>query len=196
MSLPALLLALTLTADDPIPPEKSAQIERDQAKAQDEVARKFGNKKSSELSQDERRQMIREQEAADKAVLEKAGVDPKQWARESAKRDRASFAQQKELVKDLAEKEKKAAEALKKAKELAKDKEITVQRGISDENPVIVDEKDAEDGTVAVEKGLPPDVESDQAMAAEQDRLENSGAASEGGAKSAPKGGRGGGKRR
>jgi hypothetical protein len=196
MSLPALLIALALTADDPISLEKSAQIELEQEKARDEVAKKYGNKKFSELSPEERKQMSKDQDAAAREVLEKAGVDPKQWARDSMKRDRAAYAQQKELLKDIKEKQKAGLEQAKKAKEQVK--EVTVQRGISDENPVTIDEKEAEDGKIAVEQGLPPEVDSDQAAAQEQDRLENAGSASDSTPKAtgSSKGKGGGGKRR
>ncbi|MFT3707052.1 MAG: hypothetical protein QM817_05220 [Archangium sp.] len=196
MSLPALLIALALTADDPISPEKSAQIEIEQEKARDEVAKKYGNKSFSELSPEERKQMSKDQDEAAKAVLDKAGVDPKQWARDALKRDRNEYAQQKELVKEIKEKQKVALEQAKKAKETVK--EITVQRGISDENPVTIDEKDNEDGKPSVEQGLPPEVDSDQQAAMEQDRLENSGSADAPAAKSSgsSKGKGGGGKRR
>lgn len=196
MSLPALVIALALTADDGISLETQAQIEREQEKAQAEVAKKYGNKKSSELSPDERRQMIKDQAEAERQVLEKAGVDPKQYARDSIKRSRSDYAKQKELVKELVEKEKAAAaEALKKANEKLKEKDIEVQRGISDENPVTVDEKENTDGKPAVEQGLPSDADSDQAAAQEQDRLENMGSA-ESAPKSTGKGGKSGGKKR
>jgi hypothetical protein len=196
MSLAFAVLALALSADDALSLEKQAQLERDQEKAQAEVAKRYGNKKSSELTPEERKQMIKDQAAAEREVLEKNGIDPKQAAREAMKRDRADYARQKELVKELGEKEKAAKEAaeqaLKKAKEAG---EVLVQRGISEENPVTLEEKEGEDGKVAVEKGLPPELESDQAAAAEQDRLEKSGDATDAPAPKASKGG-GRGKRR
>ncbi|MBL8914792.1 MAG: hypothetical protein JNM17_29065 [Archangium sp.] len=198
MSLPLLILSLALNADDGIPLQQQAQIESDQAKAQAEVAKKYGNRKSSEMSQDERRQMIKDQAAADKAVLEKAGVDPKQWAREQMKRSRSDYATAKEMGKEIAEKEKQAAaDAAKKGSGDGKETEVQVQRGISDDNPVMIDEKPVEDGKPGVEQGIS---DADAAAAQEQDRLENSGAASDGpssgGSKPSGKGGKGGGKRR
>ena len=154
MSLSLLTLCLSLGAE-PIAPEKSAVIVREQQKAQAEVAAKYGNKKSSELSREERAQMTKDLSAAEKAVLDKNGVDAKQWARESMKKDRSEYAEGKQLVKDLEEKEK-AAEAKKQADAQAP-KEIEVQRGVSEENPVTLDEKPNADGTVPVEKGLPPE---------------------------------------
>jgi hypothetical protein len=193
MSLALVTLCLALVADEPLTPEKSASIAREQAKAQAEVSAKYGNKKSSELSQDERRQMIKDQAAADRQVLEKNGVSAKEWARESMRKDREQFAQQKQLEKDQAEKEK-AAEAAKKAGKDAP-KEVHVRKGFSDENPVTLEEKPGEEGKVAIEQGLPPGEGQDQDAAAEQDRLENSGSvddAPKAAPKSTGKGGKGG----
>ncbi|MDP1826915.1 MAG: hypothetical protein Q8L48_26820 [Archangium sp.] len=167
MSLSLVTLCLALVADEPIAPEKAAGIERAQQKAQAEVSAKYGNKKPTELSREERSQMDKDLAAADRAVLEKNGVDPKQWARESLKKDRAGYAQNKEMVKALADKEKAAEDAKKAA--ATGPKEIEVQRGVSDENPVTLDEKPNEDGTVAVEKGLPPEAQQEQDLASGQD---------------------------
>lgn len=155
MSITLLTLCLALGADEPLAPEKSAVIEREQQKAQAEVDAKYGNKKPTELSREERSQRAKDLAEADKAVLDKNGIDPKQWARESLKKDRAEYAQNRQAVKDLEEKEK-AAEAKKKA-DAAAPKEVEVQRGVSEQNPVTLDEKPNADGTVPVEKGLPPE---------------------------------------
>ena len=159
MSLSLVALCLALVADEPMAPEKSAGIEREQQKAQAEVNTKYGNKKPTELSREERSQMAKDLANADKAVLDKNGVDPKQWARESLKKNRDEYAKGKELVKGLEEKEK--ADAKKKADAANEPKEIAVQRGVSEENPVTLDEKANEDGAIPVEKGLPPDAAKD-----------------------------------
>lgn len=170
------LLVLLLLAADPLPVEKSAAIERDQQKAQAEVAKKYGNKKPSELSSDERREMTRDLAEADQKVLDKHGVDPKAWARESIRKGRDEYAQQKDAVKKLDEKEK--AEAEKKAAEAKKEpKEITIQKGFNDENPVVLEEK--EGGEVVVEKGLPPEAADESNALSEYERLEGMGAAPE-----------------
>ena len=155
VSLPLVALCLSLVADEPMAPEKSAGIEREQQKAQAEVNAKYGNKKPTELSRDERSQLAKDLANADKAVLDKNGVDPKQWARDSIKKDRNEYAKGKALVKGLEEKEK--ADAKKKADAANEPKEITVQRGVSEENPVTLDEKANEDGNIPIEKGLPPE---------------------------------------
>lgn len=187
MSVSLITLCLALVADEPIAPEKAAGIERAQQKAQAEVSAKYGNKKPTELSREERNQMDKDLANADKAVLEKNGVDPKQWARESLKKDRAGYAQNKEMVKGLAEKEKAAEDAKKAAANGPK--EIEVQRGVSDENPVTLDEKPNEDGTIAVEKGLPPEAQREQDLASGQDST--SATPAEEAPKAAPKAGKG-----
>jgi hypothetical protein len=161
MSLSLISLCLALVADEPMAPEKAAAIEHAQVKAQAEVDAKYGNKKATELSPDERKQRAKDLAAADKAVLDKNGVDPKQWARESLRKDRDQYAQGKQLRKDLEEKEK-AADAKAKAEANAP-KEIVVQRGVSEENPVTLDEKANADGQIPVEKGLPPEALQEQA---------------------------------
>lgn len=189
MSLPLLTLVIALGAE-PIPPEKAAQIERAQQKAQAAVDAKYGNRKLSELSQDERRQLTRDRAEAEAKVLADNGVDAKQWARESLKKDRGAYADAKERVKALVEKEKADAEAAEKAKKASG--EVQVQKGFSDENPVVLEEQ--EGGEPVVEKELPADVAADQAAAAEQDRLEGSPGETSAAPEAPAKGGRGKGK--
>ena len=163
MSLSLVALCLTLVADEPISPEKSAKIEQAEQKARAEVTAKYGNRKPTDMSSEERKSLDKDLADASKQALEKNGVDPKAWARESMKRDRSDYAKTKELVKELNEKDKAQADAAKKA--AAEPKEIEIQRGSSDANPVVLDEKPNEDGTVQVEQGLPPDAARDFAEA-------------------------------
>jgi hypothetical protein len=163
MSLSLVTLCLALVADEPISPEKSAKIEQAEQKARAEVTAKYGNRKPTDMSAEERKSLDKDLADASKQVLEKNGVEPKAWARESLKRDRSDYAKTKELVKELNEKDKAQAEAAKKA--ASEPKEIEIQRGSSDSNPVVLDEKPNEDGTVQVEQGLPPDAARDFAEA-------------------------------
>ncbi len=158
--------------------------------------KEFGDKKSSELSQDERRAMVKAQGEAQQKVLDKHGVDAKTWARESIGKGRDEYAEQQRLQKQIVDKQKAAAEAAakKKADGAGGSKEISVQKGISDENPVTLDEN--ENGEVTVEKGLPPDATSDQGLAQEQDKLEGSSSASPAAAPKPKSGKSGGGRRR
>ncbi len=135
----ALLLAVAAAAE-PISAERAATIERDQKKAQKAVAEKYGNKKPSELTQDERREMIREQLAADREVLEKHGISAKDWARHEISQSREERAEQKAAAEKLEADEKAAAE--KAEKEKSAKKEIEIQRGFSDDDPVVLDEKE------------------------------------------------------
>jgi len=170
------LVALLLGADptarfggspaDPIPPDEAAAIALDTREAQDEVAKKYGNKKPSELSNDERSQMIKDQAAAEKKVLDKHGVSPSTWARQQMAQSPKEAAAQKERVKALEDKRKADAEAAEKEKEKP-EKPIEVQRGISDSNPVTLEENPSA-GPV-VEEGLPAEAASDQAEAAGQE---------------------------
>lgn len=145
-----------------VPADQAAAIALDQKAAQAEVQKKYGNKKPSELSNDERSQMIREQAAAEQKVLDKYGVDAKTWARQQMAQSPQEAAAQKAREQALADQRQKDAEA--KAKEQAGDQEIQVQRGFSDGNPVTMEEKKV-DG-VSVEEGLPSDAAADQAEAA------------------------------
>lgn len=176
MSLALVTLCLALVADEPIAPEKAAAIEHQQLKAQAEVIAKYGNKKEAELSPDERKAKAKDLADADQAVLDKNGVDPKQWARDSIKKDRAAYAEGKQRVKELEEKDKAAEE--KKRAEATAPREVEVQRGVSEENPVTLDEKANADGQVPVEKGLPPEAQQEQEALSAQDGL-NSGPAEE-----------------
>lgn len=160
----ALVVVLALAADD-LTPQKAAKVQKDLDQANADVAKKYGNKKSSELSQDERREMIRDQRAAEIAVLDKNGVDPKEYARYEAKMNMADRAATKDARVALDKKEaddKKAAEAAKQGGQ-----EIQIQRGFNENNPVTLEEKPAggSGGAPVVEKGLPPDAQSDQAEA-------------------------------
>ncbi len=161
-----LLAALSLAApafgaDDVLNPEKAAKIDRDTDKALKEVDKKYGNKKPSELTSDERKAVIQERAAAERAVLDKHNVDPKTFTNYSARQTREERAATKQAGQAL-EAQEKAAEA-DKAKEKEKaggPKEITIQRGGGDNNPIIMEEK--EGAPPIVEKGLPQDAQDDQ----------------------------------
>lgn len=158
----AFALLLTLAADD-LNPEKAAKIQKDRDKAMADVAKKYGNKKSSELSQDERREMIRDQREADSAVLDKHGVDAKDFARYEAKmslQDRAATKAERERLDKKEQEDKKAKE------QQSGPKEIVIQRGFSDSNPVTLEENQGQEGAPVVEKGLPPEAQQDQQEAA------------------------------
>ncbi len=151
-------LSLSLVAGQ-LSVEQTANISRENDKAQAEVSKKYGNRKLTEMSPDERRSMMRDQAAAERKVLDQNGVSAAEWAKASEKVGRGDLAKRQELKQALIEKEKAEAEA--KAKAAAGEKDIEVQRGISEENPVTLDEKKNEDGTVTVEKSIPTDAAND-----------------------------------
>lgn len=195
MSLALVTLTLVLTADDGrIAPEKAAAIELQHQKAQAEVWAKYGNRKLSEMSQEERRQLAKDQAAAERDVLEKNGIDAKTWARQSVKKDREEYAEAKALEKELAEKQKAEEEARKKAADGPK--EVEVQRGITDATPVTLDEKPNDTGKVAVEEGLPPEVLQELGEVAAEDGQTGAEVTREEASKPAPRPAKGGGKRR
>lgn len=176
----SLLLAVALTVGPDLDPQRAAAIEYEQAKETAAVEAKYGNKKSTELSREERVQMIRDLAAAQGKVLDKYGVSPRDWARAQMARSREEAAQVKEATKALEAKEKAAAAA--KENEPGQ-REITVQRGISDDNPVVLEER--EGAAPVVEQGLPPEYSKDQSDLAESEAAgkASEAPASKGGAK-------------
>jgi hypothetical protein len=144
-----------------ITPEQLAQVQVDRDKAQAEVQKKYGDRQPSELSQDERRDMIQEQREAEDAVIAKSGLDPKELARYEAKLSLEDRAATKAAKQEIEDKEKR--EAAKKAKEEAEkvNPPIQIQKGFNDKNPVILEDKQ-NTGSPTVEKGLPPDAVEDQ----------------------------------
>ncbi len=120
-----LLSGLAAHAGDELAPDQMAKIEHDQKKAAEAVDKKHGNKKPSELSQDERREIIREKAEADQAVLDKAGVDKKDFARAGARMGRDQRAQADAAGKALEKKDAEAANAKQGGQ-----KEIVVEHGL------------------------------------------------------------------
>ncbi|PTL76083.1 hypothetical protein [Vitiosangium sp. GDMCC 1.1324] len=144
LTLPGLVLAGDLT------PEQIARIRREEKAAAEKVNAAHGNKKSSELSAAERRQMIREQQEAIQEVMDKNGVSRKDYARQTARMGPEQNAQVEAADKALEAKEK-AAQAAKSQEQGAG--EIQVQNGFNDENPVTVEGQ--ENGLPVVEHGIP-----------------------------------------
>jgi flagellar motor protein MotB len=105
-----------------ISPEQAAQMKADEAKNLEAVSKKFGGRKSSELSADERREMIRAQADAERKALEKNGLSAKEWSRHSQTLSRQGAAETKAASETLKAKEdaaQKAAEEAARAKEKA-----------------------------------------------------------------------------
>ncbi|MBE2249490.1 MAG: hypothetical protein IAE78_08060 [Myxococcus sp.] len=160
-------VALALAPDD-FDAERAAAIEREQAKQTAAVEAKYGNKKSTELTREERAQMIRDQAAAQNQVLEKYGISAKEWGRAQMNRSREQVEQVKQAARALEAREQAAAQKAR-AESASEPKEIVIQKGISEDNPVTLEERQGE--TPAVEKGLPSDYERDQSAAADSDAV-------------------------
>lgn len=104
-----LLVMVTVAhAGEPLSAEDLARVNREMKKAAEAVSKKYGDKK---LSAEERKVMMNEQAAAQKAVLERSNVDAKDVARATAKNGKAVEAASKALDAKEAEAAKKATPA-------------------------------------------------------------------------------------
>ncbi len=163
----ALLLASWLLvpglslAQEELDAEKVARIRRDEQAALNEVNAKHGNKKSSEMSSEERRQVIQEQQAASASVMSKHGVTAKEYERHTARMGREGNKAVDEATKRLEAEEqaKKEAEARRKAEP----KEIPIQQGISEKNPVQLEGETGTESDPLVEQGVDSGDEADSA---------------------------------
>ena len=121
----ALLLCVAAHAADDLNPQNIAKIQSEQSKAAAAIDKKYGNKKASELSADERRSMQSEKAAAEREVLEKHGTDVKSFARASSKLSREDRAATDAAAKDL---EKKDGEAPAGDPKKTGKKEIVIEK--------------------------------------------------------------------
>ncbi len=181
-----LALRLLLGADD-LTPEQTAAISYANDKAQAEVSKKYGDKKAGELSNDERLQMARDRAAAQKEVLEKAGVSEVDYFKASRNGDRQAKAEREATKQKLADKDKADEEARGKKG----DKGIEVVNGFSDENPVTLEDRPQKDGDVRVEKSIAPEDARDQ-LEAEGSETKSLGGGAADADKPAPKSGKSG----
>jgi hypothetical protein len=166
----ALLLASWLVvpglslADEELDPEKVARIRRDEAAARAKVDAAHGNKKPSEMDNEERGQVIQEQKDASAGVLKKHGVTAKEYATYTAKmsREDTKAVAAAEARLEAEEKAKKDAEGKKQGEP----QEVVIQQGISDKNPVMM-EGDAS-GEPLIEQGTGEEDEATQVASAEK----------------------------
>ncbi len=162
----SLSAAGTAVAADELTPEKVGQIKQEERAALAKVDQAHGGKKPSEMTSEERKQVIAEQAAAVDGVLQKHGVDSKAFARYSSTLSKDGLAEAKvaeETAKKVAE-EKALAEQVSKSKAEA-DKsaegagstegqpEPVIQKGFSDDKPVELEA--APDAPPVIEVGLP-----------------------------------------
>ncbi|AGC46440.1 hypothetical protein MYSTI_05153 [Myxococcus stipitatus DSM 14675] len=143
-------------ADDggELTPEKVEHIRRDEATALQKVDDEFGNRKSSEMSNEERGQAIRKTSAATAAVLEKHGVTAKEYERFTARMGQEGNERAKAEGQRLDEQAKTAkAQHAAAAAKAAEEKEVSIQQGFDDENPVELESLDGD--APVVEIGIP-----------------------------------------
>jgi hypothetical protein len=157
----ALLIAPAAWAE--LSPEQVAKVRHEQKKAESEIEKKHGNKKPQDMSRSEFQAMQSEKLAAREKVLEKEGVDAKEFDRSAMKQNRADRATTEAKIKDLEKKDADAAAAKAKADaEKAKEPaEIPIQRGFNENHPVELENKGPAGGEPQVEKGIPEDVQRD-----------------------------------
>ena len=125
-----LLSSFIALAGDDLSPEQLGQIEHEQKKADAAIDKKYGNRQSSEMSQDERREMIHEKAEAEQAILDKHGVDKKEYVHATSKSSREDRERSKAAEK--AAEKKDAEEAQKKPEQ----KQIVIEHGLPPEDGV------------------------------------------------------------
>lgn len=135
----ALLFCGTLAAGGELTPEQIAKIRRDEKEELKKVQAAHGNKKSNEMSNEERRALMADQAKAANAAYEKNGVSAKDFAQSQARlsrgEEKAAQAEEKRLEA------KATAEAAAKGAGKKGPAEIEVQQGFNDANPVDLEEK-------------------------------------------------------
>lgn len=141
---PLLALLSTAAAAEDLTPEKLAEIQRAEQKAVDKVNEAHGNKPPTEMDNDERLQVAKEQQSATQKVLDEHGVTPKEYAQSSSAMSREEREQVEEAKRQLAIKEEQERIAKEKAAQepAALDRPLVIKRGYGDEQPVNVDELD------------------------------------------------------
>ncbi|MCP3098624.1 hypothetical protein LZ198_07010 [Myxococcus sp. K15C18031901] len=150
-------------------PEKVAQIRRDEAAAMKKVSAEFGDRKSSEMSNEERGQQAAKQAGATASVLEKHGVSAKEYERFAAKMGREGNERAAAENQRLETQEKSAKQAAAKP---AEEKEVTIQAGFSNANPVELESLEGD--APVVEIGIP--VEDEDGEDGDDEAMEAGGA--------------------
>ena len=143
LSLPALASGMT--------PAERAKIQRQQQEADQAVAKKYGNRKPSEMSSSERSAMARDQAAAQQKVLEQNGVSQKDWAVSSMRMGRAEKAETEAAGRALEAEAKKKKDAPPPSQGNG---EIQVQRGFGkDKQPLILEDRGGAKQEIEIQRG-------------------------------------------
>jgi hypothetical protein len=163
----ALLLGGVARAGDPLSPKELAAVDRELGKQIREVEKKYGNKKTSELTPEERRGYSRDRAAAEQKVLEKHGVDPRTYGHRIGRLSRTERDEVQAAAEELEAKEKAEEKKGVASKESAAGaQEVRIQRGFNENAPVTLNEAPAKPGEVVAENGIPADAKADQDEAA------------------------------
>jgi hypothetical protein len=88
-------------AEEPLSPEKLARVRFEEEAAVARVDAAHGNRPPSEMSTEERRQVVAEQAAATEAAHQREGVDSKTYARETAGLSREGHARMEAALENL-----------------------------------------------------------------------------------------------
>jgi hypothetical protein len=107
----ALMVATSLAHAVDLSPEVVAKIQLEERAAVLRVERAHGNKSPSELSPEERKEIIQEQEAAVSDLYERHGVTAKDFARYTAKMSTAEREAVQAAMAKIVEKEEKKLDA-------------------------------------------------------------------------------------
>ena len=146
-----LLLASSAARAQELDPAKVAEIRRAEKAALAKVAAEHGNRQPHEMDNQERREVIRKQQAAQQGVLEKHGVSTREWVNYTAKMSPEEQSQAEAAEKKLEADARAKKEAAEKAAK--KDQQVEIHQGFSEDNPV---EMGATPGVAPkVEEGIP-----------------------------------------
>jgi hypothetical protein len=153
-TLTALFFAVSATAwADDLNPDTVGAVDHEQKQAQEKLDAKYGNRKPGDMSNEERREYMKEQDSSRQEVLSKHGVDDKEYSRYQAHMNKDDLAGAKAADARMTAKEKAAAEKAAADKAAAANKEIPIQKGFSESNPVDPEGKEGAEPTI--ERGTP-----------------------------------------
>lgn len=138
-------------SEEPLTPAQLARLRLDEDRIRSEVNRAHGNRPSSEMSTQERRSAIRQEEAALRALFAQKGVDEKAYARHWAKMTLEERREVRALMREEIAKDERA----RLQREARQHQAPPIQQGISDEQPVILES--TPEAPPLVETGLPVD---------------------------------------
>jgi hypothetical protein len=119
-------LVATLLAGEELTTQKAAAVSVQLSKAKAEVEKKYGDKKAIDLTAEERRERTKDLSDAEKSVLGKNEVEPKEWSRYNTRLGRDATAEKEALEKAIVEKETADAAAAQKEKDNVPPTEIEI----------------------------------------------------------------------